>query len=195
MSAAQPRAPPSSVPTVPRAASGAPHLSPSLASAHPHHICSPGGLRAWHLLLQASGPNPSSAEEWLGCLCQKGSPQTPGGAPSAAFPPISPPSREPGYLQFLSRLAAGRGHVWAGAALDPEATITGQCLIQKMLYSGQLLPAGGGTQTTCPGAQASRKPPEVEEEALQVSTHASCCPRCSASLRDSTCTPGGENGP
>lgn len=46
-----------------------------------------------------------------------------GAAPSAGFPPVrvaAGAGREPGASAVQTRLAGGRGHVWAGADIDPQ---------------------------------------------------------------------------
>lgn len=59
-------------PHQPRAAGAPAHLQPGLAAPRPPTFAPWRSALAWHLP-QHRGPSPSSATNWLGCLCQKGS--------------------------------------------------------------------------------------------------------------------------
>lgn len=80
------------------------------------------------------------------------------GRPSAGFPPVrvaAGAGREPGASAVQTRLAGGRGHVWAGADIDPAATITDACLptllFTTFIYVVKVRPARPRFQAPFPG--------------------------------------------
>lgn len=147
-----------------------PDQSPAWPRSPPPHLL-PGGLRepgtcCYSVEVQTQ-VLPKSG--WDACA-RKGLRWNPRvGLPSAAFPPISPPSREPGYLQFR----AGWLQVEDMCGLEQPLTRRNHhrtMSYTKNVYSGQHLPGvGEGDTDNLSRGTGFQEAPEVEEEALQVS--------------------------